>query len=128
MILVILVKCPLAHHIYIYYHHISFDLYTRRTLHHVSKYGLTLQNNEFIDVRCKKWEDLTFFWNLLVFITTSTSWQSLLIFQCLISIFNYLPVLPNVGFLYYFRAVLKRLTINSSAIMYYVMKTKNIKR
>ena len=40
---------------------------------------------------------------------------------------DYLPVLGKLRFLYYFKTVLKRLAFNSSTIMSYVMRTKNIK-
>ena len=40
---------------------------------------------------------------------------------------RYFPLLSKACLLYYFRAALKRLIFNSSAIMCYVMKTENIK-
>ena len=61
----------------------SFDLYVESTLNHVSKHDLILTTNGFIDVRCKKWGDLTIFLkSTVIFITISASCQSLWIFQC----------------------------------------------
>ena len=47
-------KYPLAHHSYIYYHLVSFDLYAQSNLHHVSKHDLILRTNQFLEVRRKK--------------------------------------------------------------------------
>ena len=50
------------------------------------------------------------------------------VFQDYFSSFqDYFSMLRKARFLYYFRAALKKLTLNLSAIMCYVMKTVNIK-
>ena len=66
------------------YHLVSFELYAQSTLHHVSKHNLILKTNQFIDVRCKKWGDLTIFskFSTVIFITISAWCQRLWIFQC----------------------------------------------
>ena len=43
-------------HFYINYHLVNFELYAHTILHHVSKQDFNLKTNQFIDVRCKKWE------------------------------------------------------------------------
>ena len=81
---VILGKCPLTHHFYVSYHLVRFDLYVQSTLHHVSKHNFILKTNQFIDVRCKKWGDVTIFSksSTVIFITISAWCQSSWIFQC----------------------------------------------
>ena len=81
---VILGKCPLAHHFFICYYLVSFDLYAQRILHHVSKHNLILRTNQFIDVRRKKWGELTILSksSTVIFITISAWCQSLWIFRC----------------------------------------------
>ena len=77
-------KCLLACHVHMNYHLVSFELYVQSTLHHMSKHDLILKTNQFIDVRCKKWGDLTIFPNssTTIFITISAWGQSLWIFPC----------------------------------------------
>ena len=123
----------------------SFNLYAHSSLHHVSKHDLILRINQFKDVRCKKWGDLTIVSKSTVIFVTISAWcQSLWIFQCngfrnwlqilqpdriiensFSKVSRYFPILRKACFLYYLRAALKKLAFNSSAIICYVMKTKN---
>ena len=138
-------KFPLAHHLYINFHLISFDLYAQSILHQVLKHDLILRTNQFTNVRCKKRGDFTIFSksSTVIFITINP-WCKILN----ISMWWFQEMTVNTAmwlnrrqqvfkgfkiiFLYYrnvllvFRAALKRLAFKSSA-MCYIMKTKNVK-
>ena len=106
------------------------------------------KDQQLIDARCKKLGNFTIFskFSTVIFITISAWRQSFWIFQCndlrkwpqmlergsiiwnsFSKISRLFPILRKVCFLHYFRAALKRLAFNSSAITCYLMKTKNIK-
>ena len=123
-----------AHPFYINYHLMSFDLYAKSTLHHVSKHDFILKTNQFIDVRCRKWGDYffkIFYRNLHYYkrfvpklyfsvLVSGNDCKYCNVIESLKTVFqrfqDYFAILSKVCFLYYFRAALKRLAFNLSAM------------
>ena len=104
----------------------SFDLYAQSTPHHVSQHDLIIRSNQFTDVMCKKWRDATIFSKSFTVILLRFQEMTVILQRDFKRFQYYFFVLRQVCFLYYFKAALKRLAFNSSAIMCYVMKKRKI--
>ena len=106
-------------------------------LHHMSKYNLILRTNQFIDVRCKKWGNLTIFLKsfALIFINqlgakvheyfsvmvSGNECKYCNLIESKKTVFrrfqDYFPIFAKrASCINYFRPALKRLAFNSSAI------------
>ena len=71
----------------------NLDLYAQSYLHLVPKHNINLRTNQFLDVRCRKWGDLTIFLksSTVIFNSMSAWCQSSsiffsVIFQCIFQV------------------------------------------